>query len=174
MDGVFWQYYTNDMSNITDGTSNTVLVAEVNCTGYGEEYINGAAQPLPCRSNGGGVPRGRKHSPGNNAPPVMRAAFVACVIEGANITAKGACSADPAQGCPMPRWSWTRWNPAPLNPTFLIHCGFNIQWTGASSMHPGGMQVCLGDGSVDFLAESMDYATYGYLCSMNSGQPIKR
>ena len=42
----------------------------------------------------------------------------------------------------------------------------------ASSVHPGGAQFLLGDGSVHFLSENMDHSTYAIMTRINSGQPL--
>jgi prepilin-type processing-associated H-X9-DG protein len=40
------------------------------------------------------------------------------------------------------------------------------------SMHSGGMNACLGDGSVRFIRESIDMATYRALGSRNGGEVL--
>ena len=40
------------------------------------------------------------------------------------------------------------------------------------SLHPGGAQFCLGDGSVRFLSENMNLAIYRTLGSINDGEPL--
>ena len=39
------------------------------------------------------------------------------------------------------------------------------------SDHPGGVQFLFADGSVHFLAETIDMQAYGYLSSINEGIP---
>lgn len=41
-----------------------------------------------------------------------------------------------------------------------------------NSYHTGGIQVGLGDGSVRFISENLDYGTLQRLCSMNDGDPL--
>lgn len=43
---------------------------------------------------------------------------------------------------------------------------------GAISMHTGGIQVLMADGSVHFLSENMDFDTYQQLGHMSDGMPI--
>jgi prepilin-type N-terminal cleavage/methylation domain-containing protein/prepilin-type processing-associated H-X9-DG protein len=43
---------------------------------------------------------------------------------------------------------------------------------GSISLHPGGIQVAMVDGSVQFLMETMDYATYVNLGHMANGLPL--
>jgi prepilin-type processing-associated H-X9-DG protein len=40
------------------------------------------------------------------------------------------------------------------------------------SMHTGGMNGCFGDGSVRFLRQSMDMATYRAVASRNGGEVV--
>ncbi|MCA9206125.1 MAG: DUF1559 domain-containing protein [Planctomycetales bacterium] len=42
----------------------------------------------------------------------------------------------------------------------------------AQSMHPGGIQVCLGDGSVRFVAETLDDAIWARACDPQDGNPL--
>jgi len=43
----------------------------------------------------------------------------------------------------------------------------------ARSRHPGGVQVCLGDGSVRFIAESIEIDTWRALSTTQGGEPLK-
>ncbi len=43
---------------------------------------------------------------------------------------------------------------------------------GFNSMHPGGVAVCMADGSVRFLSETIDYVSYQYLGNKADGQPV--
>ena len=49
-----------------------------------------------------------------------------------------------------------------------------VQWEarGFRSRHPGGVQFCLADGSVRFLADSMDNVLYRISCTRNGGESI--
>jgi prepilin-type processing-associated H-X9-DG protein len=38
------------------------------------------------------------------------------------------------------------------------------------SMHPGGMNVCLGDGSVRFLSQNLGMTTYRAMASRDQGE----
>ena len=43
---------------------------------------------------------------------------------------------------------------------------------GAISLHPGGVEVAMGDGSIHFLSETMDFTAYVQLGHMKDGLPI--
>ncbi|HEX3601617.1 MAG TPA: DUF1559 domain-containing protein [Lacipirellulaceae bacterium] len=45
-------------------------------------------------------------------------------------------------------------------------------YQGFRSRHPGGGQFCLVDGSVRFIAESMDFQTYRVACTRNGDEPL--
>ena len=50
-------------------------------------------------------------------------------------------------------------------------CNWNTE-VGFKSLHPGGSQFLLGDGSARFLPEDIDHQAYQYLGAKNDGQPI--
>ena len=49
--------------------------------------------------------------------------------------------------------------PAPhhFTPTYITYWGPNCNWPGASSLHPAGLVTLLGDGSVRFVNESIEW-----------------
>ena len=54
-------------------------------------------------------------------------------------------------------------------------CHSPVSWNtsmGAKSLHPGGVNVCLCDGSVRFLSETVDHALYQALGDRRDGVPI--
>jgi len=54
-------------------------------------------------------------------------------------------------------------------------CNHWLNWTtsmGFKSMHPGGAQFVLCDGSVQFLTQTMDYVAYNRLGCRRDGQPV--
>jgi len=60
---------------------------------------------------------------------------------------------------------------------------FYASWSGAwqdgsyawnfNSAHPGGVQFCLGDGSVRFIGETIDYMVFCRLAYIRDGQPVQ-
>ncbi len=56
-----------------------------------------------------------------------------------------------------------------------MECHYNCTWNSDlafRSMHPGGAGFLLGDGSVHFFSETIDFATYQYLGAKADGQAI--
>jgi prepilin-type N-terminal cleavage/methylation domain-containing protein/prepilin-type processing-associated H-X9-DG protein len=148
--GVFTILQTRTIADLLDGTSNIIFTAEVNSTGYKWGGF---------QTSGTGVPR-----LDTTGERVFRAAFV--------FTGRyGEC-------CETGRWrdpngGSTWWFPsAPphaFSPTFLAAWGPNAEWPGASSLHPGGLNVGLADGSVRFVAQTVVYDTWLKLNSIADG-----
>jgi prepilin-type N-terminal cleavage/methylation domain-containing protein/prepilin-type processing-associated H-X9-DG protein len=60
-------------------------------------------------------------------------------------------------------------SPLPVNGTCRINCS-NLY--SPFSFHPGGVNTALGDGSVRFLKETINQATFAALCSYNGGEIV--
>jgi prepilin-type N-terminal cleavage/methylation domain-containing protein len=58
------------------------------------------------------------------------------------------------------------------NVTYPINSGFSLKWNDGSfgSMHTGGAQFVRADGSVAFVSQSIDMATYRAVASRNGGE----
>lgn len=66
------------------------------------------------------------------------------------------------------------WTGLRINRTGLVlnDDGAYLQNSGASSFHTGGVQAVMGDGSVRFLSENMDFVIYNYLGGKSDGQVV--
>ncbi|MEZ6136173.1 MAG: DUF1559 domain-containing protein [Pirellulaceae bacterium] len=139
--GVFTVTKTRRLSDITDGSSNTVLVAEKDSMGFGGG---------PFGTTGTGLPR--------TGTPVFCSAFVATAASGWAANERDLVVTH-VDGSPRTGGGWFRDHA--FTPTFLTAWGINTEWPGASSLHMGGgLQATFGDGSVHFLSEQMDYLTW--------------
>ncbi len=147
--GLFAQTRTNRMADIQDGTSNTIICAEVNTTGY---------KGGPIRTCGTGVPRT------NNNERVFRAAFVWTGSNGefGNEGHSRHCRPD---GSTAGGW-WPAGGGGAgggghaFSPSYITAWGPNANWPGPGSLHPGGINVLLGDGSVSFASETIDWSNW--------------
>jgi hypothetical protein len=159
-DGVFMAGNTTKIRDITDGTSNTLVVAEVNYAGW-----TGGQN----RANGSGVPRQTRGTAAGNEP-LPRAAFVCWDAGGSICSSPNYQAYDGAGGC---KWIGG-WNPGFYGPSFMTHVGFKVTWTSAGGMHPGVMNILMGDGSTRGLSDSTSYEIYFYLCAMADKQTLDK
>ncbi len=66
-------------------------------------------------------------------------------------------------------WPCCSWRTPPFADTTRNSLG---DWSAPGSTHPGGMQVCLADGSVRFISENIDTTTRRNLAYIADGNPI--
>ncbi len=154
--GVFTITKSNKESNLTDGTSNIIAVAEVSSVGY---------KWGPIRTSASGVVRF------NNGERVYRAAFVWTGVNGE--CCETGRYRDPAGGGPRSAASWyPAGSPHAFSPTYLAAWGPNAEWPGASSRHPGTINVALADGSVRSVSENIEWGTWAKLNGIGDGYPV--
>ena len=167
--GVFTFQSAISISDVKDGTSNTIALGEVTSRGF----KNG-----PHQTTGTGIPRlGASQA-------VFRPALVSPPYSDSQGTSNGGTSYPSPDGAnnPQPSWSWWRASPHAYKATYL-HCwGINSDWPGPSSLHPGGAQFTLVDGSVRFIPENVQFTTAGphnqkgvwsYLNTFDGGEMVE-
>lgn len=125
--GIFQRDGTIRMARITDGTSNTMMVAEMSWMSpqYGTRFrtwVRGGDEYA-------GVIAGRP----------------SFVVSCRNVT-------------------------NPINSIFSANLVVPYNDVPFGSMHPGGMNACLGDGSVRFVAQNLSMTTYRSLASRDQGE----
>ncbi|MHB8901897.1 MAG: DUF1559 domain-containing protein [Thermoguttaceae bacterium] len=141
------------LAEITDGTSNTLLVAEVNTTGF----------------TGGGMLTSGTGAPRPRSSAYTRAAFVAMTAGGIGSQPTNYMRPDGSAAVQDTYW---KTGPHMRYPAFLTYAGPNSNEHAPSSLHPGIVQVLLADGSVRNMNETIDYVTYMYATSMSDRQPV--
>lgn len=156
MSGLFTTTKTRKIRDIRDGTSNTVVVAEVNSTGQ----KNGGF-----RRCGTGEPRL------SNGEQVFRAAFVWTGVYGECCESGRYMNPDGAGPSGAARW-FPGGYPYPFSPTYLTAWGPNSDWPGASSLHPGGLNCLMGDGSVRFVSETISWPIWCIVNAIETGYSV--
>ena len=137
--GLFTVTKTRKFADIKDGTSNTIVAAETNSTGYkwGPMWTGD---------------RGWKRLPVGEA--VFRSAFVATGVNGTCCQANIYSEVDDS-GVKTPRWF--RAGPHSFTPTYITAWGPNSEWPGASALHSQLIQVIKADGAVDQVSTLVSY-----------------
>lgn len=163
--GMFWQGSAARFRDMTDGSSNTLVVAEslMGDKSYGSGLVTNPDRQM-ARYRGGGLNgpgEGFNSAPGHN-PDIATAAAASGNYDGRGRSA----------------WIWgtthnTSFNTymTPNNVLPDVHRN-GIGWFASRSMHVGGTQVGLGDGSVRFVSENIDLRTWRALGSANGGEVI--
>jgi prepilin-type N-terminal cleavage/methylation domain-containing protein len=163
--GVFAGGQTTTFSSISDGLSNTILVAETNSTGYKPRLDNGVEM------NNSGVRR----LTGEEA--VFRAAFV-YTSGGGGLCCETGWFNKPDDSSIHNGWQFllgphtTPGYPNSHCPSYITFYGLNTEWPGAGSVHAGIEQCLFGDGSVHGLATNMEYQVWASLNGMRDRQTL--
>jgi prepilin-type N-terminal cleavage/methylation domain-containing protein/prepilin-type processing-associated H-X9-DG protein len=152
-DGIFMSNKSKKMKDVKDGTSNTILAAEVTYSGW-----NGGTN----QQCGSGSPRAAND-------PLPRSAFIASEPGGTLTTMflKPDGSGGMAGWWPSGAAGQRFWAPS-----YMLHVGLKVTWTSAGGPHPGVTNIVLADGSVRGLADNIDYETWFYLNAMADNQPV--
>ena len=171
LNGVFAINTHTRITDITDGTSNTILLGET-CTASFDPNT--------------GVPGDHHVGGGHVRTPANNSVFRPCLIgvQTSSDAAKysiapydpGGVGANGAGGAQYPDGSgaanfWGAWGyPYAYQPTFMYLWGFNNNWPGASSLHTGGCHFLMADGTVRFMNDSMDWNVFGYTNTIAGGE----
>jgi prepilin-type N-terminal cleavage/methylation domain-containing protein len=141
----FGRAYGARISDIEDGTSNTILLGEI-IAGYNSGDVRGAwAYPSGVHFSGG--------EPSYNDPRVLLRPN-GNALDNDMRDRPSRCSAD--------------------NDDRQMRCtsgGSRASQT-ARSRHVGGVHVCLADGSTRFISENIDFQTWLWLLAQSDGNPI--
>jgi prepilin-type N-terminal cleavage/methylation domain-containing protein len=166
------------ITDIKDGTSNTVIVGECSTEGFQPNPGNPGHQFMANGQVRGGVP----------FESVFRTAFIDGGTNGDSMS-RGGIPPEHPQAFRGQQWVrpdgvnggfWWKGSPYAHPPTYLACFGLNNNWPGASSMHVGGGHFLLGDGSVKFISENLQgaqqpslwFAIHTYNGGTQAGMPI--
>ena len=152
--GLFAVTREHSIKDIQDGTSNTIVVGETDSGGFGGG---------PFGTSGTGA---RRRTTG---AAVFRAAFVGPGYTGWGGNEGGGIRTVQCDGSAMTNGAWFRGSPHAYSPTYITAWGINTEWPGTSSYHTGGMNATMGDGSVQFIAQSIDIRAYIALNGIGDG-----
>jgi prepilin-type N-terminal cleavage/methylation domain-containing protein len=150
--GVFCGVRSNDMADIKDGTSQTVMVAETNSMSFTCQNC-----PQQWQTNGGAMHLGFERL---SSDGVFRAAFVYTPLAGVGPEAAApyvradSTAYDPAN-------PWFRMAPYCHAPTYVSHWGVNTEFYGAGAVHVGGVvQFVRADGSIGQVVQGTDWGVW--------------
>ena len=148
------------LKDIIDGYSSTVMISEA--TSYGFQRSKGYESPVwNLYTSGTGVPRTKPDS-------VTRVAFVAMGFA-------GICCLDDSYNTPddeeIAVWGWFQdlLQPRLFGPVYQARYGPNSEWPGASSMHPGFVNILLADGSSRAIEEGIDWGIWMQVHGIRDG-----
>lgn len=154
LSGTFTVRRFTTLGDMTDGTSNVMVVGE-KCT---SGFFGG-----PIRTSGSGMRRVA------HTDRVYSSALVATATSGWAGNEGGDQRTVNPDGSPKPGAGWFRAGPHAFTPTYLAAWGPNAEWPGPSSFHTAGITATFGDGSVHFISESIDWFTWALMNATNTG-----
>jgi hypothetical protein len=146
LSGLFAPSRANQMRDITDGTSGTIVVGETDTANfYGGPFM----------TTGSGLRRAPYTS------GVFRAAFVGLTHTGWGSNEGGGAGALEVDGSgPKQSGAWFRPAAYAYEPTYICAWGINTEWPGTSSYHGPLIQVARADGSANTLSQNVNYGVY--------------
>jgi len=176
--GIFSNLVARGIRDVTDGSSNTIA--------YSEVIVGAANNGNTTRQNGvvdATYPSGSQLADAFTNQPLVLSALQAC-----NTQWKTSTSASSFTNRGGERWGWGTTGVSmfvtivtPNSKTYpwrscrnqCSGCGADAaQVSNATSFHPGGVNVCMGDGSVKFLKDSINMQTWWSLGTRGRGEIV--
>ena len=168
LNGVFSITCYTRIADITDGTSNTIMLGETTTTGF--DANPGIASHV---HNGGGHAR----QGGNNSVfrPCMIGVQTNNDAAGQGIAPQGSGGGgvvypDGSNGNAVVAFWGNFGAPYAYQPTYLTCFGINNNWPGAHSIHTGGAHFLMADGTVRFLNDTMDFNAWQGLNTISGNE----
>jgi prepilin-type processing-associated H-X9-DG protein len=171
--------------DVVDGTSNTIAFGEWRAGDYDETKLSIPQDVINLRQY---PPNSGWGSPNLNYPPGLMSSFQTWLSQCAGAAPSSTQGAEPwrtnmsylGQGWHQGMFGWTLGNtllaPNPRYPN-CRSCSWDGDWDcegmyGLSSFHPGGANVCMGDGSVRFLKSTTNTLTMWALGSISNSEVV--
>jgi len=144
LNGIFQLITRVKIKDITDGTSNTVMVGEVTARG----------------NTGGAIQTGQQAAKrlGNNG--VFRSLLLATHSNGDINVGPILDPQGGKRGGNPQNALWWKASPYAFHPIYIAAWGLNGEWPGCSSPHTGGGFFLMADGSVKFISTSIDMSNW--------------
>jgi len=164
-DGLLVQDWPVELQQVSDGTSNTLLIGERNY--QIRAWMIGAYWTAPATNGSQGSTRGRGNSTPTTAPdgPQPNTALFATK----NVTAEVPLNHDPWDGCYIDHNNSLGDRP---KVTRSVPRVLSVNDLPFASYHPGSVNFALGDGSVRLLRDDINLDLYLALASRNGGEVI--
>jgi prepilin-type N-terminal cleavage/methylation domain-containing protein/prepilin-type processing-associated H-X9-DG protein len=158
-DGVFWNSSRVRLTDISDGTSSTLLLSE-SLLGYGSDTLGAA--PVDPRRQAANLSTVAKSQPGGGTNPPLSESLCASATRWSGFRSIAWIWGQ------LPQTGFNAYRP-PNSP--LPHCTSNAQgFFHASSLHPGGVNAVLADGSVRFTRDGIALDTWRALATRAGGE----
>ena len=154
-DGLLIEGWPVTLKSATDGTSKTLLI--------GERWYQARAWMIGAYWSGSSDPPSALLNPPPPSGPQPTALFFSCK----NLSDKIPINYNLNISCYQLHDNTTD-RPLIPNPVLTLSLN-NLPW---ASFHPGGVNFCYGDGSVKFMPDDIDIATYLALGSRNGGETV--
>jgi prepilin-type N-terminal cleavage/methylation domain-containing protein len=173
MNGMFTRRQEIRIADVTDGTSNTVLVAERLCPDYGngQKGLQDVCIKVPVTSVG---------LNGNSTFPTQTQVTAYGQLGQAELGTVGATQF--AGGCFSNTWAtgdtWIdecappNWQYPDTSQTGCLWTGVDCGMRPPRSKHPGGVNVAMTDASVRFVTQTVNLTTWQDMGCRNDGNPL--
>jgi prepilin-type processing-associated H-X9-DG protein len=184
--GIFTYFRSFNIANVTDGTSNTIAYSEA-LTGDNSKRSLGFRNEVTGATGGAGaIFQDASGPPGSATNNAVLAGAAAC--QQAYVTAVNTPGSNNYNNMRGTRWGWGATTVSLFNTVLTPNsklvtfgacrtscggCGSDDStFSIATSNHSGGVNVCMADGSVKFIKDTINMQTWMALGTRNGGEVI--